>query len=270
MFNPFADKKGKDGKGNTPSGSANLNLDDVDITATEKSGAIGRVLPTAKGQAPPTLTPHNSDKSKPSNFGEMRGGRKHMGADIGMDANSPVTAIEDGVVVDAYNSGFGLHGGAVVVKHEDGSAYVYGHVEPNVKKGDPVKAGQKVAKLVYYPGPNNQDFTHLHLERYQTHGDRGSAVDPIAHMAKENINPARVQQALTKDAAPVDDPKTKEQIQALNTMLGDSKKTGEVALEGVGTMKRTSKSNARGRTTYSTSYTNAAGETISGAELKMQ
>ena len=199
-----------DGKDN-PTGAARVNLDDVDVTATEKSGAIGRVLPTAKGQAPPTATAHAQDASKPSNFGEIRdGGRMHMGADIGMDANSPVTAIQDGKVVDAYNSGFGLHGGAVVVKHDDGSAYVYGHVEPNVKTGDVVKAGEKIAKLVYYPSPDGtQDYTHLHLERYQTHGDRSTAVDPIAHMAKENINPVRVQTALEEEEKAVN--KTLEQ-----------------------------------------------------------
>ena len=187
--------------GDTPTGAARINLDDVDISATEKSGAIGRVLPTAKGQAPPTATPHNSDPSRASNFGEMRGNKMHMGADIGMDANSPVTAIQDGKVVDAYGSGFGLHGGAVVVKHDDGSAYVYGHVTPNVKTGDTVKAGEKIAKLVYYPSPDGtQDYTHLHLERYQKHGDRNSAIDPIAHMAKENINPARVQKSLEEEA----------------------------------------------------------------------
>lgn len=195
----------------TPAGAARVNLDDVDVTATEKSGAIGRVLPTAKGQAPPTATAHAQDASKPSNFGEIRdGGRMHMGADIGMDANSPVTAIQDGKVVDAYNSGFGLHGGAVVVKHDDGSAYVYGHVEPNVKTGDVVKAGEKIAKLVYYPSPDGtQDYTHLHLERYQKHGDRSTAVDPIAHMAKENINPVRVQKALEEEEKSVN--KTLEQ-----------------------------------------------------------
>ena len=202
------------GNNNTPTGAARVNLDDVDVTATEKSGAIGRVLPTAKGQAPPTATAHAQDASRPSNFGEIRdGGRMHMGADIGMDANSPVTAIQDGKVVDAYNSGFGLHGGAVVVKHNDGSAYVYGHVEPNVKTGDVVKAGEKIAKLVYYPSPDGtQDYTHLHLERYQTHGDRSTAVDPIAHMAKENINPVRVQNALEEEEKAVN--KTLEQAGA--------------------------------------------------------
>ena len=58
------------------------------------------------------------------------------------------------------------------------------------------------------------------------------------------------------------------EIKGLNALLGDSKKTGEQSVEGVGTMKRTSRTNARGRTVYSTAYTNEAGETISGAEFK--
>lgn len=173
-----------------------MNFDDVDLDATRKSGILARVLPTAKGQRPPTITPDSTGQNSVSNFGQFRQyyndgrGGYHMGSDIGMDENSPVLAIQDGTVME-HISRFGKYGKGVVVKHDDGSAYVYGHVTPQVNPGDRVEAGDRIAKLVYYPWTDKQgvthDHTHLHLERYQIHGDRSTAVDPIAFMAKENI-----------------------------------------------------------------------------------
>ena len=172
----------------------------IDIDATTKSGVLARVLPTAQGQRPPSITQDSTGRNKVSNFGQFRqyynsgAGGYHMGSDIGMDENSPVLAIQDGTVME-HISQFGKYGQAVVVKHDDGSAYIYGHVTPQVQPGDRVSAGDRIAKLVYYPSPDGKsDYTHLHLERYTVLGDDSTAVDPIAFMASENITPPILQQ----------------------------------------------------------------------------
>ena len=99
-----------------------------------------------------------------SAFGS-RFGRQHEGIDIGVDANSPVTALEDGKVVAIYRN-FGGHGDAVVVEHSDGTRAVYGHVNVNVREKDKVKKGQIIATVRgWYNAYGNKDNTHLHLER---------------------------------------------------------------------------------------------------------
>jgi murein DD-endopeptidase MepM/ murein hydrolase activator NlpD len=104
-----------------------------------------------------------------SSFG-WRWGRMHRGQDIGVDANSPVNAIEDGKVIDIYKN-FGGWGDAVVVQHSDGSKNIYGHVIGNVSANSKVKRGQGIAKVKYWPNAHgNKDNTHLHFERVDSNG----------------------------------------------------------------------------------------------------
>ena len=135
-------------------------------------GAFASVLPRGN----PVLT---------SGFGFRNTGlpgasTNHQGIDIGVDPNSPVTALQDGEVIDIYQD-FGGHGQAVVVKHSDGTVNVYGHVNAKVRKGDKVKKGQMIATVKYwkdsrYPGPGGR--THLHLERRIS----GNAQDPTGYL----------------------------------------------------------------------------------------
>ena len=196
-FNPF--NRDPNASGSPRDAFAGQDWDDVDMSTSAKNRVMSRVLPWRKGQAPPTTTKHKQlGYSVPSNFGEKRKGYTHMGADLGMDEGSPVMAIQDGTVMEAYNTGYGKAGGAVKIRHEDGSGYVYGHLEatPGLKPGDTVKAGDEIGKLVFYPGPEGQNYTHLHLERYSDIGRMTGAVDPIGFMLKENITPP------TRQAAP--------------------------------------------------------------------
>jgi murein DD-endopeptidase MepM/ murein hydrolase activator NlpD len=102
----------------------------------------------------------------------------HRGQDIGVDANSPVNAIEDGKVIDIYKN-FGGWGDAVVVQHSDGSKNIYGHVIGNVSANSKVKRGQGIAKVKYWPNAHgNKDNTHLHFERVDSNGQ---------HMIQKNI-----------------------------------------------------------------------------------
>ena len=184
--------------------------------------------------------------------------KNHKGIDIGVDAGAEVKAIETGKVVDIFKD-FGGHGDGVVVQHADGSKNVYGHVQSEVQVGDEVKAGDRIALIKYWPDPRySAGRQHLHLERIEG----GTKVDPQTYLDQ-------LKAADAKDVkADLEKIENNPEIKGLNALLGDSKKTGEQSVEGVGTMKRTSRTNARGRTVYSTAYTNEAGETISGAEFK--
>ena len=148
-------------------------------SASSADPMIAKFLPTARGGRPPTLTPGNSGTT--TNFAEQRGDRKHQGVDIGTDVGQRVLAIEDGKVVDAYPDGYGEYGGAVIIEHADRTRYVYGHVTPasDIKVGDTVKAGKEIAKVVYYRGPQGQDYTHLHLERINAQDKK---IDAIRHL----------------------------------------------------------------------------------------
>ena len=104
----------------------------------------------------------------------------HKGIDIGVDPNAEVKAIESGVVEDIYPN-FGGHGDGVVIKHADGTKNVYGHVRPNVKIGDEVKAGDKIATIEYWPHPRYPlGRQHLHLERIEG----GTKIDPQSYLNK--------------------------------------------------------------------------------------
>jgi hypothetical protein len=133
--------------------------------STPTKGSLSLVLP--RGNPVPS-----------SSFG-WRWGRMHRGQDIGVDANSPVNAIEDGKVIDIYKN-FGGWGDAVVVQHSDGSKNIYGHVIGNVSANSKVKRGQGIAKVKYWPNAHgNKDNTHLHFERVDSNGQH---IDPKKYL----------------------------------------------------------------------------------------
>jgi len=123
------------------------------------TGSLSVVLPYGR----PTFTSGFRTNDRPG----------HNGIDIGVDANSPVIAIQDGKVIDIYKS-FGNWGNAVVVKHSDGSQYIYGHINESVSTGAPIKKGQVIGKVKYWPkgaaGAKYDNNTHLHLERKDPNG----------------------------------------------------------------------------------------------------
>jgi len=117
---------------------------------TPLTGAIGNMLPRT------SPAPNFND-----GVGAPRGGRLHEGQDLGVDASDPIAARRAGRVVDAYSTGFGQKGGAVVIKYDDGTTGTYGHITPgaNIQPGMMVAAGQQIG--VATPWGNN---THLHYE----------------------------------------------------------------------------------------------------------
>jgi murein DD-endopeptidase MepM/ murein hydrolase activator NlpD len=67
----------------------------------------------------------------------------HLGYDLATTANAPVTAANDGVVLQAEY--FGIYGNAVVIDHGYGLLSLYGHLSRfGVKPGDAVKRGQTI------------------------------------------------------------------------------------------------------------------------------
>ena len=112
-----------------------------------------------------------------SPFG-MRWGRMHRGIDIGVWENSPVHAQEGGVIEQIIPK-FGEYGGAVVVAHQDGTANLYGHVHDYaVTPGQKVEKGDPLAKIIYYPGKDGSNQSHLHFERFNKSGTR---IDPLPY-----------------------------------------------------------------------------------------
>ncbi|WP_100226064.1 M23 family metallopeptidase [Rhodococcus rhodochrous] len=102
-----------------------------------------------------------------SGFG-ARWGTTHWGTDFGREGGSggmAVYAVQGGTVVNVGPaSGFGQW---VVLDHptEDGSGTtVYGHVIPEVRIGQRVEAGQRIARINPDSRTNGGVAPHLHLE----------------------------------------------------------------------------------------------------------
>ena len=98
-------------------------------------------------------------------------GRLHAGQDLGLDIGDPIHARRAGTVMQAYPSGFGKVGGAVVVRYDDGTQGTYGHTTPSVRAGTAVAAGQRIATVA-------PDGSNTHLQ-YELRDALGKLVNPI-------------------------------------------------------------------------------------------
>jgi murein DD-endopeptidase MepM/ murein hydrolase activator NlpD len=79
-------------------------------------------------------------------FGSPVNGQQNPGINIALPENTPVKAAEDGVVAYA-GSELTAYGNLVQVRHLNGHFTVYAHTkEILVKRGDPVKRGQTIAR----------------------------------------------------------------------------------------------------------------------------
>ena len=124
-------------------------------------GSLKSLLP--KGN--PTYTPGEG-------FQQNRPG--HMGVDIGVDPNSPVTASQSGTV-ERISSIFGTWGEGVYIRYSDGHLGVYGHIESSVNVGDSVSKGDVIGRVKDWPkgyGGNTRydQNSHLHYERINSDG----------------------------------------------------------------------------------------------------
>ena len=119
-----------------------------------------------------------------SKFGSRWGGT-HWGVDFGWDGGSggrAVYAVQGGsVIMVGPASGFGQW---VVLDHPDtdgGGTTVYGHIIPEVTKGQRVEAGQRIARINPDSNTNGGVAPHLHLEwhRYVWVPPGSDRLDPL-------------------------------------------------------------------------------------------
>ena len=79
-------------------------------------------------------------------FGPKTNGQQNDGINLSVPEGTPVKAAEDGVVAYAGNELKG-YGNLVLVRHPSGYVTAYAHAsELMVKRGDPIKRGQVIAK----------------------------------------------------------------------------------------------------------------------------
>lgn len=117
--------------------------------------------------------------SHPGAFGCARKHNFHEGIDLYGKEGDWVYAIRDGVVITNIkftgpSVGFPwwLETNALLIQDEEGY-YVYGEIKSDLKAGDKVKAGQKIAEMIpvlppekFRPDIPEHSVTMLHLERY--------------------------------------------------------------------------------------------------------
>ncbi|UFZ05906.1 peptidoglycan DD-metalloendopeptidase family protein [Bradyrhizobium ontarionense] len=81
-----------------------------------------------------------------TSYGAKTNGKSNDGINIAVPEGTPVKAAEDGVVAYAGNELKG-YGNLVLVRHSNGYVTAYAHAsELMVKRGDPIKRGQIIAK----------------------------------------------------------------------------------------------------------------------------
>lgn len=113
-----------------------------------------------------------------SEYGSGNLGRRNDGVNIAAPVGSPVRAAADGQVVYRGSELEGF-GNLLLVKHQDGFVTAYAHNDAMlVKKGDPVRQGQLIAKV----GQTGAVTTpQLHFEIRQD----SKTVDPVALLGKQ-------------------------------------------------------------------------------------
>jgi murein DD-endopeptidase MepM/ murein hydrolase activator NlpD len=116
-------------------------------------------------------------------YGTRQG--RHKGIDIAGRIDTPILAVEDGVVEKSYYSN--TYGNVVFVKHPSHFVTVYAHLNRrNVAKGQLVKQGDVIGMM----GRTGQATgTHLHFEAHQLEWryDKKFALDPEQLLGKADV-----------------------------------------------------------------------------------
>lgn len=103
------------------------------------------------------------------------GGRSHKGTDLLAPYGSPVYAVADGRVRDAYSSNGGI---SLYLDADNGETYFYAHNSANVVKSGRVQAGQLIARVG--STGNAGGTNHVHFEREVG----GRSVNPYAFLRR--------------------------------------------------------------------------------------
>ena len=106
-------------------------------------------------------------------WGADRGGRSHMGIDLGGRRGSPILAIEDGVIDRTKRQDNGAL--QIVMRGESGAKFYYGHMDDVlVKDGQRVRSGDVIATM---GDSGSAGSVHLHFEWWRSGGE-SDAVNP--------------------------------------------------------------------------------------------
>ncbi len=99
---------------------------------------------------------------------------RHKAIDFAAEQGTSVSAVADGTVESISKND--KTGNIITVDHGDGIKSLYRFVEPveNLKAGDKVKKGEKIAEVAAAYGSEGKDGTHLHLEMTEN----GKSADP--------------------------------------------------------------------------------------------
>jgi murein DD-endopeptidase MepM/ murein hydrolase activator NlpD len=139
-------------------------------TVESPSTTSGSTTTTAPPPPPPVVTsgkacPINGATSFSDTWGARRsGGRTHKGVDMMAGRNTPLVAIESGVITRTSNSSLG--GISIYLTGASGSRYYYAHLdhlESGVKGGLNVTVGQQIG-FVGSSGNASDWLPHLHFQ----------------------------------------------------------------------------------------------------------
>jgi murein DD-endopeptidase MepM/ murein hydrolase activator NlpD len=127
--------------------------------ATETPAATTGAAKTAEGAPPSFRWPVKARVI--AGFGPRPNGQQNDGINLAVPEGTAVKAAEDGVVAYAGSELKG-YGNLVLVRHSNGYVTAYAHAkELMVKRGDPIKRGQVIAKSGQ---TGNVDAPQLHFE----------------------------------------------------------------------------------------------------------
>lgn len=147
------------------------------LTRALAAGAATALVATAVAVAPAA---HSAERACPAEgyfigdgWGADRGGRSHMGIDLGGTRGSRIFAIEDGVIDRTKRQDNGAL--QIVLQGSSGSKFYYGHMDDVlVKGGQRVQAGDVIGTMGDSGSPG---AVHLHFEYWRSGGE-SAAIDP--------------------------------------------------------------------------------------------
>lgn len=116
-------------------------------------------------------------------FGTRKG--KHKGIDIAGEVDTPILAVEDGVVLKSYFST--TYGNVIFIQHPSNFVTVYAHLNKrNVIVGQKIKQGEIIGRM----GKTGQATgPHLHFETHEIEWryDKKFALDPEVLLGKADV-----------------------------------------------------------------------------------
>jgi murein DD-endopeptidase MepM/ murein hydrolase activator NlpD len=124
-------------------------------------------------------------------FGTRNG--MHMGIDIAADLNTPIYAVDSGVVSKSYYSD--TYGHVVFIKHQNDYETVYAHLHRRyVKEGDSVRQGTQIGEM---GNTGDSSGVHLHFEVHQDEWtySKENVIDPDRALGLTEIGQAVVAQS---------------------------------------------------------------------------